>query len=294
MFVLKSWWSRLFPPCQGGVALSPHKGISIHVGINYVNPNAYGGWRGELAACVQDAKDMQALAEKQGFSPAPYYNEDAKAVPILGSIVTAAGLLQAGDTLLLTYSGHGGQTPDTSSDEEDGKDETWVLYDRQVLDDELHALWAKFAPGVRILVLSDSCHSGTVARAPLPSPMLASVMLPHYGVARAMPSKVALADYHAREALYRSVKAAVANPPDVAASVVLISGCLDHQVAMDGVRNGAFTDAVLRTWNNGHYYGSLPRFRDDVAKLLPSSQIPNYLRVGKTDLEWESRPPFTL
>jgi len=49
-------------------------------------------------------------------------------------------------------------------DEEDRSDETWVAYDRQIVDDELYALWGKFAAGVRIFVLSDSCHSGTVAR----------------------------------------------------------------------------------------------------------------------------------
>jgi len=43
-------------------------------------------------------------------------------------------------------------------------DETWVLYDRQLVDDELYKIWSKFKPGVRILVLSDSCHSGTVPR----------------------------------------------------------------------------------------------------------------------------------
>jgi hypothetical protein len=39
-----------------------------------------------------------------------------------------------------------------------------VLYDRQLIDNELYALWARFRPGVRICVISDSCHSGTVTR----------------------------------------------------------------------------------------------------------------------------------
>ena len=43
-------------------------------------------------------------------------------------------------------------------------EETWVLYDRQLVDDELYKIWSKFKPGVRILVLSDSCHNGTVTR----------------------------------------------------------------------------------------------------------------------------------
>ncbi len=66
-----------------------------------------------------------------------------------------------GDIYFLTYSGHGGQVPDTNGEgESDSSDETWLAYDRQIVDDELYELWAKFKPGVRIVVLSDSCHSG--------------------------------------------------------------------------------------------------------------------------------------
>ena len=63
-----------------------------------------------------------------------------------------------------TYSGHGGQVDDVNGDEDDALDETWVLWDRQLIDDELFSLWSQFAPGVRITMLSDSCHSGTVLR----------------------------------------------------------------------------------------------------------------------------------
>ena len=42
-------------------------------------------------------------------------------------------------------------------------DETWVCYDRQLIDDQLYELWGKFKASVRILVLSDNC---TAARYP--------------------------------------------------------------------------------------------------------------------------------
>jgi hypothetical protein len=59
---------------------------------------------------------------------------------------------------------------DVTGDEEDQLDETWCLYDGQLIDDELYLELSKFAEGVRILVLSDSCHSGTMIRAgPPPS-----------------------------------------------------------------------------------------------------------------------------
>src|ERR671918_602507 len=44
------------------------KGISIHIGLNHVDPKHYQGWDGELNACIADAKDMRALAKKKGFA----------------------------------------------------------------------------------------------------------------------------------------------------------------------------------------------------------------------------------
>ena len=44
------------------------QGISVHIGLNSVDPAHYEGWDGQLTACEADAKDMQALAKKQKFS----------------------------------------------------------------------------------------------------------------------------------------------------------------------------------------------------------------------------------
>ena len=44
------------------------KGISIHIGLNHVDPKHYQGWDGALNACIADAKDMRALAKKKGFT----------------------------------------------------------------------------------------------------------------------------------------------------------------------------------------------------------------------------------
>ena len=44
------------------------QGISVHIGLNCVDPRHYEGWDGQLTACEADAKDMQALAKKQKFS----------------------------------------------------------------------------------------------------------------------------------------------------------------------------------------------------------------------------------
>ena len=141
-------------------------GMSIHIGLNRVNPKHYRDefgrpWDGLLAACEFDAKDMQALAQARGFRTSLLLTERAKARTVISAISRAARQLKSGDTLLVTYSGHGGQIPDEFDEEPDRLDETWVLFDRELIDDELYALWGQFQPGVRIIVFSDSCHSGS-------------------------------------------------------------------------------------------------------------------------------------
>ena len=140
------------------------QGLSLHIGLNYVDPNAYDGWDGALAGCINDATDLRDLAVNRGFSPTLMIDEDATSGSVVSAISDAADRLKSGDHFLLTYSGHGGQIPDESGEETDGLDETWVLWDRQLLDNELYALWNRFEPGVKILMLSDSCHSGTVIK----------------------------------------------------------------------------------------------------------------------------------
>lgn len=139
-------------------------GRSIHIGLNHVDPSAYNGWDGALSGCINDANGMKAVADSVGYSSMILTDSQATSIRVIQEIADAAQLLQAGDTFLVTYSGHGGQVHDANSEEEDAMDETWVLWDREVIDDELASLWSQFQAGVRIIVCSDSCHSGTVLK----------------------------------------------------------------------------------------------------------------------------------
>src|SRR5437870_4630895 len=140
-------------------------GMSIHIGLNRLNPRHYDGWDGKLDACEFDARDMEKLARGRGFKTSVLKTRSANSSAVTAAITKAADTLKQGDILLLTYSGHGGQVPDKNGDEGDGWDETRCLYDREFIDDELYALWGRFEEGVRIVLLSDSCHSGSVVRA---------------------------------------------------------------------------------------------------------------------------------
>ncbi len=281
---------------------SKPKALSLHIGLNAVSPAAYGGWSGELAACEFDAKDMAAIAKSQGMKSTVLLTKQGTRAGMLAAMRKAAKQLKKGDLFFLTYSGHGGQVPDVTGEEIDKQDETWCLYDGQLIDDELYFELSRFAAGVRILVLSDSCHSGTVTRA-VPPPIDRTKVA---GRSKMMPPAVAIRTYREHQAFYNKLqhdvakaagKAATADPDSVLAqlavsprltaiakkfnpSVILISGCQDNQTSMDGDHNGAFTEQVLKAWNHGNYRGNYAKFHAAVKAGLPASQSPNLFTLG--------------
>lgn len=265
------------------------KGQSLHIGLNYVDPDHYDGWNGELFACEADAKDMRAIAVKREFSTVILLREEATAAAVSRAIEGAANELKRGDIFLLTYSGHGGQVQDLNGDDEDGKDETWCCYDRELVDDEIYELLGRFAEGVRVLVLSDSCHSGSVTRAARPRAIGGRRI-------RGMSPVLARRVEEKNAGLYRGIQKAhksAENTP-IGASVLLISGCMDTQESLDGDRNGFFTENLKNVWNGGRFKGSHKRFRDVIASKMTKTQVPNYYRVGTIDAAFEAQRPFTI
>src|SRR6266498_1783114 len=94
------------------------KGISIHIGLNCVDPTQYEGWNGELTACEFDAKDMLGIAKARGFTDRKILPSGAAtSAAVKAGITNAAKQLGSGDILWVTYSGHGGQVPDANGDE---------------------------------------------------------------------------------------------------------------------------------------------------------------------------------
>jgi metacaspase-1 len=276
------------------------KGVSIHIGLNTVDPAHYNGWDGRLQACEFDAQDMQGIAEAKGFESTILLTQEATAERVTAAIRDAAGQLEAGDILFLTYSGHGGQVPDTNSDEEDANDETWVLYDRQLVDDELFALWAEFEPGTRMFVLSDSCHSGSVTRDLFDAlvPLIAEKGMVDTPKPRTkeLPRDVQDATYRANEEVYKAIQSShqSGETVEVGASVILISGCQDNQLSLDGDRNGLFTQTLLGVWQDGKWEGGHRQFWKAIGGKMPPSQSPNYFRTGARNPEFRRQTPLTI
>lgn len=269
------------------------KGRSLHIGLNAVDPAVYHGWSGLLPSCEADMATMSEICESQGFATRQLATGAATIEAVLSGIREAAQVLDPGDTFILTFAGHGGSHPDPQGDDRDGRDETWCLFDGQVLDDELNTLWFEFAAGVRVLVVSDSCHSGTIlfktgafemASLPDRAPALQS---------RLMPASV-------RDATSDAVKTRRAATPMrpagemPACCVVLLSACADSQEAWGDRYAGLFTRALAETWNNPrrqrHYYDWVHR----VLRPKLRRQTPGYMLWGAANRPFIEGEVFSL
>ena len=278
------------------------KGISINIGLNTVDPAHYNGWDGRLRACEFDANDMAAVAEARGFDSNVILTKRATARNVSSAIRDAAKSLDRGDFLFLTYSGHGGQVPDTNTDEaRDDRDETWVLFDRQLVDDELYTLWGEFRPGVRIFVLSDSCHSGTVTKAMYdenftPYVVEKGIVDDESPRTKDLPIDVQDATYEKNRGTYDDIQKSVPSGEavEIGATILLISGCQDNQLSLDGSRNGLFTQNLLRVWNQGRFDGTYRAFWKSISERMPPTQSPNFFRVGAPDPGFRRQTPLTL
>ena len=133
--------------------------------------------RFQLPGPANDVQEMKSfLVREWGFSPS-----DVRV--LTDNQATKEGILHAlevwlpettvpGDRVVVYYSGHGSQVPDENGDEEDGLDETFVPTDYgrngnrdedMVIDDELAAALQALRDR-QVLLVADSCHSGTVTR----------------------------------------------------------------------------------------------------------------------------------
>lgn len=107
-------------------------------------------------------------------------NEAATKMGILKAIDNLQQRIKPSDIVVIHYSGHGQQIFDDNGDEIDGKDEAIVPYDalvrytsnykgeNHIRDDELGNIFANFRNTLgkagQLLVLLDSCHSGSATR----------------------------------------------------------------------------------------------------------------------------------
>lgn len=212
---------------------------AVLVGINYKNSDL------QLRGCINDVRNMtQMLTTNFGFEKdnMKILTEEDSVTPtktnIIENIVWLTKDTKPGDTVVFYYSGHGSYVKDTTNDEIDGKDEVLVPldYDTQgyISDDMLFSyLLLPLQAGVRVFLMTDCCHSGTL----FDLKYNLNSMSTHK--TQEKPTTYEPDQWLDRYMMYQDN-----NKLRPICDVVLISGCMDHQYSNDAYLNKTFQGAL--------------------------------------------------
>jgi hypothetical protein len=283
------------------------RGISLHVGVNKVGPNFPNA--ATLKGCENDAWEMEKIAQLKGFEPHRLIGPNASYLNVIDKIRYAATELQKGDIFLFTFAGHGFQEADRGEqDEADFEDETILLYDFELYDDVLRqTLWPQFRPGVRILMIADSCHSGTVAmrieehtsdsveeRSSTRHRDSEIVVLTPDGLVARTVSAQTMRQHRSRaRRFYEQPFFPIIDPP-IHASVLLLAACGDAETTGDGDTNGVFTAAMLKVLNQSNPQDYRDFIRKISTELAGHPQMPTLTPIQPADEVFIAQRPFTI
>ncbi len=205
-----------------------------------------------LEGAVNDAEDIAESLEK--LSPQQVVvltNGEATRARITQEWRRLLRLAKRGDTIVLTYAGHGSQEADRlPRDESDGLDESFLLgkfnrdeespaHSQRLRDDTFYEWFlAAQAKGVRVIFVADACHSGTVMRS-MQGPSAPAVRsIPPYGLGEMPELELPSAD-----------DGSLSNT-ELPSNLVFFSATQEDQkspeVTIDGQRRGALSYAFAR------------------------------------------------
>jgi uncharacterized caspase-like protein len=140
-------------PATSGRVVGVFAGISNYPSGNNLDFCASDAARVQQAfvqAGIMDPMDSVVLTDLQATRGA-----------IANALERMSRRLQPGDTLVFFFSGHGSREGDANRDESDGQDETIVLADGEMSDDQLAQLLGSAQH--RSFVALDTCYSGGFA-----------------------------------------------------------------------------------------------------------------------------------
>lgn len=290
------------------------KAISLHVGVNIVGP--IGPTSQPLVGAVNDARAMYNLPALETFDRRELLVDDAATLQtVITRITAAASDLDSGGIFVFTFAGHGSFIGDEDQDERDHNDETLVLYDYMLSDDVLgRDLWPTFKPNTRILMIADSCYSGTVFEVPpeaIPTPFTKPFSLTgkHYSIAspqgsgrsrsseviRTISENSRLRHIWANREFYDKLSGGLPENPNLNPSIILLAACRDHETTQDGNPHGVFTQALLDALRSSpppaHYDDLINEIR---TRLRGRPQMPMLSTTGQHNPAFLAQRPFTI
>jgi len=258
------------------------KKTALCIGINN-----YPGTHMDLQGCVNDAQDWAAVLAARGYKTTLLLDDKATKAAMADAMAKLIAGGGKGDSLIITFSGHGTYQPDEDGDEVDGLDEALCPYDLQtkgaaLTDDEIKAIFATRKGGARLLLIADSCHSGTVTRA-AKADKDADTRPRFMPMGNWLPASKLPKNFAGKTA--QTMVGPIGTSPLTSALVkqvgdLLLAGCKEgpnnysYDAKINGRYNGAFTYYALKTLKALKPEATYNDWYKAMLKSLPSASYP--------------------
>jgi hypothetical protein len=240
------WFLNLFGGNPPSTTWEHSDRVALLFGINN-----YPGSANDLNGCINDIN----LAEqklKGLFQIRKFKDSEVTVANFKKQVEYAIENSVVGDMIYIHYSGHGTYVEDKNGDEIDGYDEALYLYDGVLIDDDLNAILQTVPNGVTVVLLLDSCFSGSATRDP------------HR--IRFMPPKFQRNEHlQIKRSWYEDMK------------WVVLSGCAENQTSADAFINGC--------WNGAFTYFALNCLVGNMTYITWHAKIREYLPNRDFDQE---------
>ena len=262
-----------------------------------INDYPYEG--SDLKGCVNDANAWaDLLVEHFDFARsdvAVLTDTEATKGRMLEGIENLLAGASSGDVLVFTNSSHGSYLADRNRDELK-YDEILCPYDiaeNALVDDELRERFAGLPDGVHLTVISDSCFSGTVTRAPL-SENIPGLEVPDERRVRFLNPAL-----RGDPVLPNPWKAKPNRPekyPQTGMKEVLLSGSSDKEYSYDanigGTFHGAMTYHAIKAIREADYQLTYADLHERLQPMLDEAGFPQHPQLEGKD-ENRARQIFT-
>ncbi len=268
---------------RGATRMFPKTGAWDRIGV-FIGINAYEKLESkhQLKGAVADAKRMHAvMRDRFGFERSAMLL-DAEATRagierVFQELVEQVRMAQehlagAAPIVVIFYAGHGSRVEDQDGDEnagspdlKDNLDETWIPYDgtfagrNDIRDDDVESVLAELAAaGARVVLISDSCHSGSIDRDPVRARAPTGWEESKRGAGPPTP-------------IFSSDK-------PVSTSHVTLTACDDRQKAAEDDDGGYFTTAMIAAMKEADSCATFEQVFSDAARRLAKRRQPHLQR----------------
>ena len=254
-----------------------------------INDYPYDG--SDLNGCVNDAQSWAELLRDHYDFPSSditlLLDQQATRRRMLDDLDRLVKGATKGDVLVFTNSSHGTYVAEKGGDEPT-YDEALCPYDTAenvIVDDDLRELLGNLPAGVRVTVISDSCHSGTVTRAGV-SDNLPGIRTPDDRRVRFL--NPALRGAPVLENPWKARPTKWEKYPESHMKEILLSGCTDREYSYDafigGQYHGAMTHYALRVIRDANYRLTYGQLHARVSHLLDEGGYPQHPQLeGKQE-----------